>query len=519
MQGHVEEGGLLVVPLEVLEQLGWQPGTELHVQAAGGQLLIQPATAETSFKDDARRLAAAMRGLTRDAVRHVSSALGSTDPDPSAPPSAPTVPAPPVRPVLVGPAPDGTPAGAQLTPFHGVLPIVGPGAYLAPGSHAIGDVRLGEECSLWAGAVVRGDVAPVRIGPRTNIQEGAIVHVSPHIPCTIGARCTIGHQATVHACVLGDDVLVGIHAVVLDGAKVGRNCILAAGTVVPPGMDIPEGKMVMGVPAKVVRDLTAEELQRVHWNADSYVALGKQYLDPAPLLREQPGAEPAPPPPVRGQLPRHTCRRADGPINIDGSLDDPGWLGQTALSALVLATDGSVPRQSTEVKCCWDDQHLYVAFACRDRDIWGNFENRDDPIYDEEVVEVFLAPTGDVRHYFEIEVSPNNVIFDARVFNPEGDRKMMLVEREWNAEGLRTAVRVSGTINDRESPDIGWIAEMAIPFVDLGLTAPPAVGTVWRANFYRIERGETAEFSAWSPTYRDPADFHAPAAFGEIVFA
>ena len=154
----------------------------------------------------------------------------------------------------------------------------------------------------------------------------------------------------------------------------------------------------------------------------------------------------------------------------------------------------------------------------KDADVWGHFENRDDPLYDEEVVELFLCPTGDLRHYFEIEISPNNVLFDAKVFNPEGDRRTMLVDREWNATGLRTAVRVSGRINDRSAPDIGWIAEAALPFADLGLSGPPAPGSVWRANFFRIERGAVTEFTAWSPTYREPADFHVPACFGELVF-
>jgi hypothetical protein len=97
----------------------------------------------------------------------------------------------------------------------------------------------------------------------------------------------------------------------------------------------------------------------------------------------------------------------------------------------------------------------------------------------------------------------------------------MLVDRTWNAAGIRTAVRISGTPNDRSAPDIGWIAEVALPFADLGLAGPPAPGTVWRANFYRIERphGGPEEYTAWSPTYRDPADFHVPACFGEIVFS
>jgi hypothetical protein len=203
---------------------------------------------------------------------------------------------------------------------------------------------------------------------------------------------------------------------------------------------------------------------------------------------------------------------------IDGSLDDAGWVGVPKLSPLVLSNGGGAPVQATELRACWDDRNLYVSFACKDTDIWANYENRDDPLYDEEVVELFLCPTGDLRHYFELEVSPANVLFDAKVFSPDGDRSLMLVDREWNGMGIRSAVRVSGTLNDRTSPDLGWITEIAVPFKDLGLDGPPAPGTVWRANFYRIERGEVTEFTAWSPTYKEPADFHVPACFGELVF-
>src|SRR5262249_49828664 len=116
------------------------------------------------------------------------------------------------------------------------------------------------------------------------------------------------------------------------------------------------------------------------------------------------------------------------------------------------------------------------------------------------------------------EVSPLNTVFDARVFSPERDRRSMLVDRDWNAPGLRTAAGVSGTLDRRDDTDLGWIAELAIPFADLGLDGPPAPGTVWRANFYRIERGHVEEFPAWSPTFKEPPDFHLPDCFGELVF-
>ncbi|MGV3721095.1 MAG: carbohydrate-binding family 9-like protein, partial [Actinomycetota bacterium] len=470
------------------------------------------ASPVVSLRDEARRLADSVRDVSRETVRAMREAVSSV--------AAPAVPAPPTPPAAVTPCVEPTAAPGGVGSFQGISPIVGADAYLAPGCHIIGDVVVGEEASIWAGAVLRGDVAAVRLGARSNVQEGAVLHVSPQLPCVVGSGVTIGHQATVHACTIGNNTLIGIQAVVLDGAVVGEHCIIAAGAVVAPGARIPDGKMVMGVPAKVVRDLTPQEIERVRWNADSYVSLKGQYqrptAAPAAPLAPMPVAKPEPPAP--GSLPRYECRQAAGAIVVDGSLDDDGWAGVAALSPLVHANGEGQPINATEVRACWDAANLYVSFACKDSDIWANYEHRDDPLYDEEVVELFLCPKGDLRHYFEMEVSPANVIFDAKVFNPEGDRATMLVDREWNAPGLRTAVRVSGTLNDRTSPDIGWIAEVAVPFADLGLSGPPAPGTVWRANFYRIERGAQTEFTAWSPTYKDPADFHVPACFGELVF-
>jgi carbonic anhydrase/acetyltransferase-like protein (isoleucine patch superfamily) len=381
-------------------------------------------------------------------------------------------------------------------------------------------VLLGDDANVWPGAVLRGDVAAVRVGARSNVQDGAVLHVSPHLPCSVGSGVTIGHQATVHGCTVGNHTLIGIHAVVLDGAVVGEHCIIAAGAVVPPGMQVPDGKMVMGVPAKVVRDLTPQEIQRIHWNADSYVSLKNQYVDPthAPAAPEPPQAAPQAAHAKQGTLPRYECRRAAGGIAVDGSLDDAGWVGVPRMSPLVLANGEGAPTEATEVRACWDAEYLYVSFACKDSDIWATLENRDDPIYDEEVVEVFLCPTGNLQHYYEFEVSPANVLFDAKVFSPEGDRATMLVDKEWNAKRIQTGVRVSGTLNDRTAHDLGWIVELGIAFSDLGLSGPPEPGTIWRANFYRIERGAVTEFSAWSPTFQEPAEFHLPACFGELVF-
>src|SRR5437763_1580346 len=135
-----------------------------------------------------------------------------------------------------------------------------------------GDVTLGEDCSIWPGAVLRGDVNVMRVGPRTNVQDGAVLHVNPGSGALrIGAGVTIGHEAMVHSCQVGDDVLIGIHATVLDGAVVGDRCLIGAGAVVTPGTVVPPGKLVLGVPGRVVRDLNDEELESIRWHADSYV--------------------------------------------------------------------------------------------------------------------------------------------------------------------------------------------------------------------------------------------------------
>ncbi len=537
MTARIDDQGRLILPEDALKELGWQPGDQLAVNVSGDSLVVQPASDATRLKDEARRLADQMRGFALGATEKAKetvtrwtsspeSASEAPNPKDQSPNSNPTPPAPkaehltPNTQHLTPNTQPPTPLLPITGPFEGIEPTLGKGAYLAPGCTVVGDVRVGEDVSIWPGAAMRGDVAEIRIGARSNVQDGAVLHVSPQLPCVLGEGVTVGHQACVHACTVGDHSLVGIHAVVLDGAKVGKHCIIAAGAVVSPGSEIPDGKMVMGVPGKIVRDLTPQEIERVHWNADTYVQLKNQYLNPPAPKAQTPIAEPPPKvaPPTTGTLPRYECRRAAGPISADGALDDPGWSGIVPMSPLVHSNGAGLPVEATEVRACWDDRALYVAFACKDADIWARYENRDDPLYDEEVVEVFLCPTGNLAHYYELELSPANVLFDAKVFNPEGDRRSMLVDKDWNAAAIATGVRVSGVLNDRTSPDIGWIAEIAIPFEDLGLQGPPEPGTTWRANFYRIERGAATEFTAWSPTAKEPADFHVPAAFGELVF-
>ncbi len=150
-------------------------------------------------------------------------------------------------------------------------------SYIAPGARVLGDVTLAEHASVWFGAVLRGDTEPVRVGPGTNVQDNCVLHADPGFPCTIGRGCTVGHGAIVHGATLGDNVVVGMQAVVQNGAVVGDDCIIAVGAVVTEGAQVPAGSLVMGMPAKVKRPLTPEEIARNRLRAEHYVALAAEY--------------------------------------------------------------------------------------------------------------------------------------------------------------------------------------------------------------------------------------------------
>jgi len=169
--------------------------------------------------------------------------------------------------------------------FRGIAPRVGARAWVDPGAHLIGDVELGEDASLWPGAVARGDVHFIRIGARTNVQDGAILHVTHDgdytpggFPLVIGADVTIGHAAVVHACTIGDACLIGMRATVLDGAVVQRHAMVGAGALVAPGKVVGEGELWLGNPARCVRRLSADEIEKLYYSARHYVKLKDQYL-------------------------------------------------------------------------------------------------------------------------------------------------------------------------------------------------------------------------------------------------
>ncbi|MCA9951817.1 MAG: gamma carbonic anhydrase family protein [Anaerolineales bacterium] len=140
-----------------------------------------------------------------------------------------------------------------------IKPKIANTAWIAASATVRGDVMLGEDVSIWFGAVIRGDEAPVVIGDRSNIQDTAVLHVSAGFPCIIGKEVTVGHAAVVHGCAVHDGALIGIHATVLDGAVIGEGALVGAGAVVPPGMIVPAGMLVLGVPAKVIGPLNAAQ--------------------------------------------------------------------------------------------------------------------------------------------------------------------------------------------------------------------------------------------------------------------
>lgn len=150
--------------------------------------------------------------------------------------------------------------------------------FIASNAEVFGQVELGDNASVWFGAVLRGDSDLISIGDRTNIQDGCIVHVDPGVPVSIGKECVLGHAAIVHGCTIGNNSLVGMRATVMNRAVIGKHCIIGAHALVTEGKVIPDYSMVLGSPAKVVRQLTEDEVEAVKRNAAHYANLAKKYL-------------------------------------------------------------------------------------------------------------------------------------------------------------------------------------------------------------------------------------------------
>jgi len=161
--------------------------------------------------------------------------------------------------------------------LDGHVPRIAPTAYVAEGATVIGRVVLGEHASVWPGAVIRADDDTITIGARSNIQDGAVLHVDPGLPMTIGADVTVGHLATLHGCTIGDGALIGLGAIVYNRAVIGRDSLVGAGAIVTEGKTFPDRSLVVGAPAKLVRELDDAAIEGLRGNVAAYVARGEHY--------------------------------------------------------------------------------------------------------------------------------------------------------------------------------------------------------------------------------------------------
>ncbi|HEX8382407.1 MAG TPA: gamma carbonic anhydrase family protein [Sphingomonas sp.] len=161
----------------------------------------------------------------------------------------------------------------------GVRPTIHPTAWIAPSADLIADVVLGEDASIWFGAVIRADNSPISIGARTNVQEGAMLHSDPGTPLTVGEDCTIGHHAILHGCTVGSGALIGMGAVVLNRALIGDGCIVGAGALVTEGKSFPPGSLIVGSPARAVRDLDGAARAALLMSAAHYVAKARSFAE------------------------------------------------------------------------------------------------------------------------------------------------------------------------------------------------------------------------------------------------
>ena len=191
-----------------------------------------------------------------------------------------------------------------------------------------------------------------------------------------------------------------------------------------------------------------------------------------------------------GLVSYYPVSRTSGPIAIDGQLDEFSWqLAEQVDSFERILNDYDRVLHSTRAKMLWDDENFYFAFACKDPDIWAIYTEEDDPMWSEEVVEIFIDPDGDAENYLELEVNPLNAVVDLLIYALKPDWHS---SKDWDIAGLQTAVQVQGTVNDSVSQDIGWSVEIAIPWAamvdSVGGGGKPTVGDTWRLNLYRIER-------------------------------
>jgi hypothetical protein len=208
----------------------------------------------------------------------------------------------------------------------------------------------------------------------------------------------------------------------------------------------------------------------------------------------------------------YVVHRVQGTVEVDGILAEAAWNRAAEAGPLVRSLDGRPAGASTTVRMLWDDQFLYVAFQCEDPNVGGAFFKDDEPLYTSNVVEIFLNPSGDLRHYAEIELAPTNALFDASFTGPREGMQL-----SWSS-GAKHAVHVDGTLNNPSDIDRGWTAELAIPFAGLPGAPHPKRGDAWRFNVYRLRQGpgQPDEGQALSPPLRP--DFHAVDRFATLRF-
>ncbi len=211
---------------------------------------------------------------------------------------------------------------------------------------------------------------------------------------------------------------------------------------------------------------------------------------------------------------RYVVNRTLGPISVDGVLDEPSWKAAAGTGPFRLNDASGFPQSRTEARMLWDDQNLYFAFDCEDADLFATMKNRDEHLWEEEVVEIFIDPDGDERNYIELEVNPLGTFIDLFVLKPV----VAIPYQSYNIPA-KWAVKVDGTVHNSSDKDKGWTVELSLPLKE-AVTAPnlpPKDGDKWRLNLYRIERKPAAQYAAWSPTLKP--SFHTPARFGEVTFS
>ena len=161
--------------------------------------------------------------------------------------------------------------------LDGVAPEVDPSAWIADSAQVMGRVTLGAEASVWFGTIIRGDTESITIGRGSNIQDGSVMHADIGMPIVLGENVTVGHKVMLHGCTIGDETLIGIGAIVLNGAKIGRNCLVGAGALVTEGKEFPDGSMILGSPAKAVRQLTPEQIEGLKLSAQHYMDNARRF--------------------------------------------------------------------------------------------------------------------------------------------------------------------------------------------------------------------------------------------------